>query len=358
MSSAVKRKLSGSIDGMAILVKSIPTTVAVPTAPTTALQTTAAGVMTVGAHTVAITYVTPQGETTIGAAGAARTVDSTHNKIDLTLIPLDPYGLAIGRNVYVTKAGTTTPFFKVGTIADNITRAFTIDVADANLVISPPAANTAITGALRAPLAPTTALVVTGTGVCTDGAHTVAVTYVTPEGETCLGALATARTVNSTNKQILVTALPLDLTGQATGRKIYMTKAGTVWPFFLVATISDMTTGMYQINVADADISASPPTVSPQGSTIIHAAVVGTTPGTYDEIWLWAYNGHTANIILTIEFGGGLVPNNACVVTIPFKSGWIPVVPGYILQNGLFVRAFAATGGKITLAGFVNSITD
>lgn len=90
----------------------------------------------------------------------------------------------------------------------------------------------------------------------------------------------------------------------------------------------------------------------------IHTAVAGTTPGTYDEIWLWAYNGHTADVVLTIEFGGATVPDQNIVVTIPFKSGLVPVVPGLILQNGMVVKAFAASANVVTLSGFVNSITD
>lgn len=90
----------------------------------------------------------------------------------------------------------------------------------------------------------------------------------------------------------------------------------------------------------------------------IHTSVAGTTAGTYDEIWLWAYNGHTADVVLTIEFGGATVPDQNIVVTVPFKSGLVPVVPGLILQNGMVVKAFAASANVVTLMGFVNSITD
>lgn len=90
----------------------------------------------------------------------------------------------------------------------------------------------------------------------------------------------------------------------------------------------------------------------------IHTAVAGSTPGTYDEIWLWAYNGHTADVVLTIEFGGANVPDENIVVTIPHKEGLVPVVPGFILQNGKVVKAFAGIANVITLNGFVNAITD
>jgi len=92
--------------------------------------------------------------------------------------------------------------------------------------------------------------------------------------------------------------------------------------------------------------------------TAIHTAVAGTTDGTYDEIWLWAFNSHSADVKLTIEFGGAAAPDQNIVVSIPYKSGLVPVVPGLILQNGATVKAFAATTNVITLIGFVNAITD
>ena len=91
--------------------------------------------------------------------------------------------------------------------------------------------------------------------------------------------------------------------------------------------------------------------------TAIHTAVAGQTDGTYDEIWLWAQNNHTANVALTIEFGSADAENNI-IVEIPFKKGLVPVVPGLILQNGATVKAFALTANVISLHGFVNSITD
>ena len=92
--------------------------------------------------------------------------------------------------------------------------------------------------------------------------------------------------------------------------------------------------------------------------TTIHTSVAGQVAGTYDEVWIWAYNGHTANVTLTIEFGGADVPDQNIVVTIPFKSGLVLVIPGLILQNAMVVKAFASIANVITLSGFVNSITD
>lgn len=88
--------------------------------------------------------------------------------------------------------------------------------------------------------------------------------------------------------------------------------------------------------------------------TTIHAAVSGTS--SMDEIWLYAYNGHTADVVLTIEYGGATVPDQNIIVTVPTKAGINLVVPGLLLQNSLVVTAFAGTANVITISGFVNSI--
>ena len=91
--------------------------------------------------------------------------------------------------------------------------------------------------------------------------------------------------------------------------------------------------------------------------TTIHTAVAGTTAGTYDEVWLWAQNNHTADVVLTIEYGDANAEDNI-IVTIPYKAGLVPIVPGLLLQNEKTVKAFAATADVITVHGFVNSMTD
>lgn len=92
--------------------------------------------------------------------------------------------------------------------------------------------------------------------------------------------------------------------------------------------------------------------------TTIHTAVAGTTAGTFDEIWLYVYNSHSATVALTIEFGGATDPDNHIVLTVPNDSGLVLVVPGLILQNSLVVTAFAASANVIAISGWVNSITD
>lgn len=90
----------------------------------------------------------------------------------------------------------------------------------------------------------------------------------------------------------------------------------------------------------------------------IHTAVAGTVAGTYDEIWLWAYNGDTVSRELTIQFGGTSSPDDDIKITLTAKSGLTPIVPGLLLQNGSIVKAYAGAANVVTVIGFVNSITD
>ena len=91
--------------------------------------------------------------------------------------------------------------------------------------------------------------------------------------------------------------------------------------------------------------------------TAIHTVVSGTNQGNYDECWLWAYNSHTADVELTIEFGGTTAPDDNIKVTVPYKAGLLLIVPGLVLQNGLAVKAFAGTANVIVIQGFVNRMS-
>lgn len=89
--------------------------------------------------------------------------------------------------------------------------------------------------------------------------------------------------------------------------------------------------------------------------TVIDTAVSGTTPGTVSETWLYASNIHTADVVLTLEIGAN---GRQVMVTIPSKSGLIPVRPGLLLQNSKVIKAFASMEDVVSIDGFVNSITD
>lgn len=92
--------------------------------------------------------------------------------------------------------------------------------------------------------------------------------------------------------------------------------------------------------------------------TTIHAT--GTSSSVIDEVWLYAYNSHTANVELTVQFGSTSTPDDDIKVTIPFKAGLILVAPGLVLTGtgsaANTVRAFAGTANVITVHGYVNRI--
>jgi len=92
--------------------------------------------------------------------------------------------------------------------------------------------------------------------------------------------------------------------------------------------------------------------------TVVHTAVAGTTAGTFDEIWIWAFNSDPGVVVLTIEFGGATVPDQNIVISLAPQDGLVLVVPGLILQNAMTVKAFADKANVVTLSGFVNAITD
>ena len=85
----------------------------------------------------------------------------------------------------------------------------------------------------------------------------------------------------------------------------------------------------------------------------IHTCAAGTS--SKEEIWLWAYNSHTSDVVLSLEFGTSALPRE---VTIPFQSGLIPIIPGIPMNNGMKVQAFAGSAGVIVIDGFVNRIVD
>jgi hypothetical protein len=71
---------------------------------------------------------------------------------------------------------------------------------------------------------------------------------------------------------------------------------------------------------------------------------------------LYAINTHTADVLLTIEWGEATAPDGNILVTIPFKGGYKQVIPGLLLQNNLVVKAFAGTANVILINGHVNRI--
>lgn len=90
--------------------------------------------------------------------------------------------------------------------------------------------------------------------------------------------------------------------------------------------------------------------------TTIHSAITTVVDGTYDELWLFAYNSHTEDVNVTIEYGDDVVPR---VITLApgAETGLIPLIPGLLLKNCDVVMR-ASVVGVVIVDGFVNRITD
>lgn len=89
--------------------------------------------------------------------------------------------------------------------------------------------------------------------------------------------------------------------------------------------------------------------------TLIHTAVSGGSA--LDEVWIYAVNSDiTSGRKLTIQWGETSSPDGNIEVTISPESGYVLVIPGLLLQNGLEVRAFAATANVVLINGYVNRI--
>lgn len=91
--------------------------------------------------------------------------------------------------------------------------------------------------------------------------------------------------------------------------------------------------------------------------TLLHTAISGTTQVDYIE--LWAVNSDTTDRKLTLEWGEATAPDGNIEITIPAEDGLYQVTPdgGLPLQNGLTVRAFAATADVICIHGRVTRRT-
>jgi hypothetical protein len=101
---------------------------------------------------------------------------------------------------------------------------------------------------------------------------------------------------------------------------------------------------------------------SGRGIKVVATATAGTDIHTatgapnIDEIWLWASNSHTAAVTLTLEWGGVVSPDDLFKTTIQ-PNETVLVAPGWILNGGIDVAAFASVANVISIIGYVNRIT-
>ncbi len=106
------------------------TSLAAPGAPTAAINAVAGNLT--GNYRYAVTFVTAQGETSIGAQ--SNLVAPAAQRVNLTAIPTGTSGVVTQRKVYRTLAGGTA-FYLIATIADNTTTTYADNTADGSLTV-------------------------------------------------------------------------------------------------------------------------------------------------------------------------------------------------------------------------------
>ncbi len=84
---------------------------------------------------------------------------------------------------------------------------------------------------------------------------------------------------------------------------------------------------------------------------------VGSGTSNKDEIWVYACNTSASAVVLTIEFGGTTDQDDYIELELAADSGMTLIIPGFLLNNSLIVKAWAATANVININGFVNRIT-
>jgi hypothetical protein len=93
--------------------------------------------------------------------------------------------------------------------------------------------------------------------------------------------------------------------------------------------------------------------------TLIHTG--SSTASTFEEVWIYAQNNHSADVALRLGFGGVTDPDDIIEYTVKTKGGLYLIVPGLILKGNasaaLTIRAAAGTANVISLSGYVNRIT-
>ena len=93
-------------------------------------------------------------------------------------------------------------------------------------------------------------------------------------------------------------------------------------------------------------------TATATAGVTVHTAVAATDQ--IDMVHLYALNGHTASVEVTVEWGTAVSTRNL-VLTIPVDSGLTRITPegGLPLQNSNVVAVFAGTANRVAIMGKV-----
>lgn len=90
-------------------------------------------------------------------------------------------------------------------------------------------------------------------------------------------------------------------------------------------------------------------------TTLIHRATHDLQ--SYDEVWLYAINNSANDVVVTLLWGSITDSDDYIKETIDPSSGLFLMIPGFLLQNNLEIRAIADTTAVVSVNGYVNRIT-
>jgi hypothetical protein len=93
-------------------------------------------------------------------------------------------------------------------------------------------------------------------------------------------------------------------------------------------------------------------TTSP--GTLLHQATSKLAANEWDAVWLYAVNSSPSAVKLTLQWGGTSSPDDLIEQVIPAQSGVVSLTPGWLIQNGRELRAYAETGGVVVVHGVVH----
>ena len=88
---------------------------------------------------------------------------------------------------------------------------------------------------------------------------------------------------------------------------------------------------------------------------LIHTAGSGQT--NFDELYIYGANTSGSGIIVTLEWGGVLDPDDYLETHIPPNSIALLAPEGLPLQNSLKIRGFATQANLVNVIGWVNRLT-
>jgi hypothetical protein len=103
------------------------------------------------------------------------------------------------------------------------------------------------------------------------------------------------------------------------------------------------------IKLANATITSS--------NTTIHTG--NTNASITEELWVYAVNAHTANVKITLGWGGSADPDNQIEFTVPTEAGLYLIIPGLIMQGNTTADTLVGvsnTTNSVVVYGYVNRI--